>query len=535
MKKTCKILSGSLLVALMAFGLVKGNPVEKTGGLQVRDVLAEDVTKDVAGRIVRKADGEAPEAKGLVSEVKAQVSEEVEGKRHIRFVAALDTYAYETAQFTVIFKNGEEIVKQWYDQRVSYVYEAVEAAGETLAAADVFGEGYNYLIAFTVNNVPQAYWDSTIEVKVEVYDEAEQEYESPVATKSVQGIIDADEVVEQPKVITRDITSTFKAGTNPKEYNCEITRGNENVLGEETEVVTIKTVVNQTELDKGKVTSSGIYGIFGETIDLANAKISMMVHLDKVYKNRMDFSFYFGNSDDRVTPRILFEENGTGYTSESVGDGWYLVTMDVDVLINRETYNTSHLRVAFANNPKDAVAEFKMAKVTLIIENNGIVVEPEIPEVVDREDLSDTIVAAYNCSVEIDNTVSHDGKQSLKVSANSIYFETKMYPQSDLVGKTIEFCMKTSEIYRSRAYVTFYDSAGTELKEKELKCSINDNTTGVTVVDAGDGWTKIIINCDAAGASGTVVRKLGLKFACGNETTQLETAGIVWVDEFYIY
>jgi len=192
MKKTCKILSGSLLVALMAFGLVKGNPVEKTGGLQVRDVLAEDVTKDVAGRIVRKADGEAPAATGKVSEVKAQVSEEVEGKRHIRFVVGIDSYAYYGAHFDITFKNGEEVVKTWADQRVSYVYEAVEAAGETVTAADVFGEGYNYLIAFTVNNVPQANWNNTIEVNATV-ETAEQEYVGTVVEKSVQGIIDAEE------------------------------------------------------------------------------------------------------------------------------------------------------------------------------------------------------------------------------------------------------------------------------------------------------------------------------------------------------
>ena len=210
MKKTCKILSGSLLVALMAFGLVKGNPVEKTGGLQVRDVLAEDVTKDVAGRIVRKADGEAPVATGKISEAKAQVSEEVEGKRHIRFVVGIDSYAYDGAHFDITFKNGEEVVKTWADQRVSYVYEAVEAAGETVTAADVFGEGYNYLIAFTVNNVPQANWNNTIEVNATV-ETAEQKYVGTVAEKSVQGIIDADDIKPEVQI---DYTQYFEVSTN---------------------------------------------------------------------------------------------------------------------------------------------------------------------------------------------------------------------------------------------------------------------------------------------------------------------------------
>ena len=105
--------------------------VEKQNkGLQVRDVLTEDASKDVAGRIVRKADDTAPEAKGLVSEVKAQVSSEVDEKRNIRFVVGIDSYAYDGAHFNVVFKDGEEVVRTFENQPISYVYEAVEAAGE---------------------------------------------------------------------------------------------------------------------------------------------------------------------------------------------------------------------------------------------------------------------------------------------------------------------------------------------------------------------------------------------------------------------
>ena len=80
-----KTLFISLFASLMIFGL---NTKVEFKTLEVRDVLSEEITKEVSGRIVRKQANEVPENK--ISEVKAQVSAAKNGKRDIRFVVGLD-------------------------------------------------------------------------------------------------------------------------------------------------------------------------------------------------------------------------------------------------------------------------------------------------------------------------------------------------------------------------------------------------------------------------------------------------------------
>ena len=205
--KTTKILGGSLLVALMALGVatkVNTNANE----LEVRDVLTAETGRSLSGKLVRKAN-EVAEHK--ISDVKAQVSEEVEGKRHIRFVAGLDSVAYADVHFDIVAKDGDTVVKTFEDKKVTVAYTHVEAAGEVLAAADVFGAEYNYLVAYTINNVPEIAWGYTFEITASVKTAEDSEYTtSEVATKVINKIIDADELVE-PSLPT---TLAFGAATS---------------------------------------------------------------------------------------------------------------------------------------------------------------------------------------------------------------------------------------------------------------------------------------------------------------------------------
>lgn len=170
MKKNTKILTGALLMALMCAGAaVNVNTGAKVDGLQVRDVLDSDVTKDVTGKVVRKVDAEAPVANNVVSDVKAQVSPATDGKRSIRFVAALDSYLYDSAKFDVVVKDGDTEVKSYVDKVVTTAYTHVVVDGVTKTAAEAFGStDYNYMIAFTINNVPESAWGYTFEVTASI-------------------------------------------------------------------------------------------------------------------------------------------------------------------------------------------------------------------------------------------------------------------------------------------------------------------------------------------------------------------------------
>ena len=195
MKKTTKILSGTLLVVLMSLGLATKVNTRNTN-LEVRDVLTADMTKAATGRIVRRANEVAT---NKVSDVKAQLSAEVEGKRHIRFVAGLDSAAYADVKFDIVVKDGSNEVKSFADMSVTTAYTHVEAAGEVLSAADVFGADYNYLVAYTINNVPESAWGYTFEVTASVKTEEANSYtKSVVSKKVINTIASKDEEVVIP-------------------------------------------------------------------------------------------------------------------------------------------------------------------------------------------------------------------------------------------------------------------------------------------------------------------------------------------------
>lgn len=191
MKNTKKVMTTSLLMALMcaaAATMASAKPVKANGQLAVRDVLTADISKGVTGRFVkRQAD---VEAMNVVSDVKAQISDVVDGVRHIRFVAAIDSHMYDQAKFNIVVKNGDEVVKTFADKAVTTAYTHIEANGKVLSAAEAFGdEKYNFMLAYTINNVPAEAWGYTFEATVAIKTaEAEDFTVSEVANKTINKV-----------------------------------------------------------------------------------------------------------------------------------------------------------------------------------------------------------------------------------------------------------------------------------------------------------------------------------------------------------
>lgn len=118
-------------------------------------------------------------AEDYMSEVKAQVSEETEGKRSVRFVVAVKgSYDPETGEskvpgdygFTILINGTEK------DQKATNYYNSITAGGVTYAnpysnaedakTIDEFAgrSGYTYFIAVTVSNIPEASYGTEIAV-----------------------------------------------------------------------------------------------------------------------------------------------------------------------------------------------------------------------------------------------------------------------------------------------------------------------------------------------------------------------------------
>ena len=173
MKKN--ILTIGLLVSLLAVGALTNNARKEENALEVRDVLVEDFGNEASGRLVRREANEV--ASNKLSNVKAQISSVTEANtRHIRFVAALDSYLYEEVSFTITASNGEETKTLVNNEVVTTAYTHVEANEATLSASEAFGEGYTYLVAYTINNVPESAWgfsfSATVNARATGYDES---------------------------------------------------------------------------------------------------------------------------------------------------------------------------------------------------------------------------------------------------------------------------------------------------------------------------------------------------------------------------
>lgn len=195
MKNNVKILS-ALLVSVMGLGLTTASKVsnkkEDNSPLVLKDVLR---AKAIDGSGTEVDALEAPVENNKVSNVLAQVNTPSEGKINIRFVAGIDTYTYGAAQFNIVLKDASnnEVVNKTV--AVNHAYLGIEASDEVKYAADLFGEGYNYLIAYTLTDVPSTYWGYNFEVTASIGTDSENitATSEEVKTKKINNMIVATE------------------------------------------------------------------------------------------------------------------------------------------------------------------------------------------------------------------------------------------------------------------------------------------------------------------------------------------------------
>lgn len=196
----------SIATLALVLGVVTANNIKDDNRLEVRDVLLEDVNK-IGNKVHKNAANEVAEYK--ISDVKAQVSDVYQDTNNgnridIRFVAGIDTYTYTNAKFNVTIKNGDDILKT-IEKEVNYAYEKIEAKKDILTAAEAFGTDYNYMIAYTIQNVPESAWGYNFEVTASVSTDGIAYNSSSVVTKNIEVIKAADEVESPYMYIFGDV------------------------------------------------------------------------------------------------------------------------------------------------------------------------------------------------------------------------------------------------------------------------------------------------------------------------------------------
>lgn len=199
MKKLFGLLSGTLLVGLMSVGLVNNvkvddktvaAPVKET--LEVKDVLKLDAP-DGSGRTIKKA--AAPAATYTMSDAKIQVSTpDADGNVDVRFVAAIDSFSYSNAQFIIEMFDDTNTSKGKITRDVTTAYTGIMLGDVVYSAADIFGEGHEYFIAYTLLDMPRDVWSYGFKVTTGLKQEADTDFTTKLTdeVKVVKSAIFAD-------------------------------------------------------------------------------------------------------------------------------------------------------------------------------------------------------------------------------------------------------------------------------------------------------------------------------------------------------
>ena len=178
------------MISAISFSLSTKVTVKKGKTIEVRDVLTADMSKKKTGKVVKCVNTDTA---NNISTPKAQISENIDGTRHIRFVVGIDSISYTDVKFDIIAKDEGDVVKSFLNKPVTTAYTHIEASGKLLTASDVFGEDYNYLIAYTVNNVPENAWHYNFEVTASVKTDESQEWiNSDTSIKCINDIIEIE-------------------------------------------------------------------------------------------------------------------------------------------------------------------------------------------------------------------------------------------------------------------------------------------------------------------------------------------------------
>lgn len=179
-----KVLSTSLLSFLL-FGTLSLINNYENKKFEVRDLLAETFTNEATGRKVKVK--KANEVTASVSEsLKVQQRYDAEtGTYDFRFVAGINTVDVDKAKITITL-NGKTASKD-----LTNAYTHIVVNENELAAADVFGEGYDYLLAYVLSDVPYSAVSANFDVAIDLVSN-EESVASADRNVTFSDIIDLD-------------------------------------------------------------------------------------------------------------------------------------------------------------------------------------------------------------------------------------------------------------------------------------------------------------------------------------------------------
>lgn len=270
MKKIKKL----FILPLLALSLFNVNNTQLTNSQFQLEETTND--KNIVG--IRKEITSTPNNDVKVSNIlKVQASDEVNGKRSLRFVAGISSLSLKAHFHREEIKVNDEVIMKSNDIEVTCAYSKILNGTVGQTANEVFGNDYNYFIAYTLKDIPEEYWSTVINVSLVLEDG------NPAATKKANvdafntndtSIYSFNKIEENGVVTGYDVApnSDFEKNKDklvnaifPKYYY-------ENVSDNDTEFIGKKT--NITEIGH-KTGSTGVG--FGGDLSIGNIYLKSVV------------------------------------------------------------------------------------------------------------------------------------------------------------------------------------------------------------------------------------------------------------------
>lgn len=158
-----KLLSAAVL-SFVLFGTASVLNFENKE-FEVRDLLSETFTNEKVGRKVNVRRANEVEA-SVAEAVKVQQRYDSEsGTYDFRFVAGINTVEIDKAKITIEL-GGKKASKE-----ITRAYERIQLGEKEKTAAEVFGEGYDYLLAYVLTDVPTTAVNTAFNVNIDLVSE----------------------------------------------------------------------------------------------------------------------------------------------------------------------------------------------------------------------------------------------------------------------------------------------------------------------------------------------------------------------------
>ena len=303
-----------LLLSLTILSLMNVNYYKNNDNKQL-----EETTNDTNLVEARKLNDSTSNEEVKISNIlKVQYTDEGDGTKSLRFVAGISTLSLD-AYFVreEIKTNDNKINMPKKEIQVTSAYTGIQNGNKVSKPSEIFGEEYNYVVAYTLKNIPEEYWFTEINVSLVVNNEIST-YRKANVTGAINNYSGILVFSDKHQIVGLDsaVKDTIKTVNIPA-YYYNITNDEHNLIANENNKDQVEIIDNFRSQTLSAVTiENGIESIASSAFE--KNKSLKTINLPNSLKTISSFAFSYCTSlasiiiPDNVTSigAFAFEECG---------------------------------------------------------------------------------------------------------------------------------------------------------------------------------------------------------------------------------